>query len=78
MGAGILTWPGWSRVSVRKPLAVAAFALTAGLCVAAFVINRDLPGNVADVVKWLTAVAVGGYAGTSAWETVKEREKNDK
>ena len=62
---------------MRKPLAVAAFALTAALCVAAFVINRDLPGNVADVLKWLMAVAIGGYAGTSAWETVKGEAKRD-
>jgi hypothetical protein len=72
-----MTWPGWRNVSVRKPLAVASFVLAGGLCAASFTLGRDLPPNAADALKWLVAVAVGGYAGTSAWETVKRREKND-
>lgn len=69
-----MNWPGWHKVSVRKPLAVAAFFFCAGLSAASFICNRDIPPNTADILKWSVCVCIGGYCGSSAYEAVGARK----
>jgi hypothetical protein len=67
-----MAWPGWHRVSVRKPLAVAAFTWTVFLCTAAFFMGRDIPTGVQSVMTAVVPTCIGGYALSSAWEATKK------
>jgi hypothetical protein len=75
-----MSWPGWYKVSVRKPLAVAAFVFCSVLSAASFLADRDIPTNTAEILKWSVCVCIGGYCGSSAYETVgtgAKREEKD-
>jgi hypothetical protein len=67
-----LSWPGWNRVCVRKPLAVAAFIWTMLLCTAAFFMGRDIPPGVQSVMIAVVPSCIVGYAASSAWEATKK------
>jgi hypothetical protein len=71
-------WPGWHKVSVRKPLAAAAFVWTMGLCTAAFCTGRDIPPGVQSVLIAVAPTCIAGYAASSAYEAVKApKEEKD-
>ena len=70
-------WPGWHKISVRKPLAVAAFVWTMSLCTAAFFMDRDIPSGVQSVLIAVVPSCIVGYAASSAYETVKGHEKDE-
>jgi hypothetical protein len=71
-------WPGWRNISVRKPLAAAAFVWTMFLCTAAFFMGRDLMPGVTSVLIAIVPSCIVGYAASSAWEaTQKEENKKD-
>jgi hypothetical protein len=67
-----MSWPGWHKVSVRKPLAVAAFVWTMGLCTAAFCFERDIPPGIQSVMIAVVPSCIVGYAASSAWEATKK------
>jgi hypothetical protein len=71
-----MRWPGWYKVSVRKPLAVAAFVFCAGLSAYSVGVDRDIPPNTAEILKWSVCVCIGGYCGSSAYETVGARKED--
>ena len=77
-----MRWPGWHRVSVRKPLAVAAFVWTMSLCTAAFFMGVDIPPGIQSVLIAVVPSCVVGYAASSAWEATQaprcEEEEGDK
>ncbi|GHV45736.1 hypothetical protein FACS1894204_05670 [Synergistales bacterium] len=72
-----MRWPGWYRVSVRKPLAVAAAVWGAGLVSLAFWFDKDIPPRAADVMEVLIYMCVGGYVGSSAYEACKGNGSGD-
>jgi hypothetical protein len=72
-----MSWPGWHRVSVRKPLAVAAFAWTMGICTAAFCLDRDIPPGIQSVMIAVVPSCIVGYAASSAYESVRREEKDE-
>jgi len=67
-----MRWPGWSNVSVRKPLAVAAFVWTMGLCSIAFFMGRDIPPGIQSILIAVVPSCILGYCGSSAWETTHQ------
>jgi hypothetical protein len=72
-----MKWRGWRRVSVRKPLAVAAFVWTMSLCTAAFFMARDLPSGVVSVLLALVPSCIVGYAASSAYEAGQGPKKEE-
>jgi hypothetical protein len=68
-------WPGWYKISVRKPLAVAAFVFCAGLSMFSFIFDRDIRPNTADILKWSVCVCIGGYCGSSAYEAAGSKKE---
>lgn len=59
---------------MRKPLSVAAFLLDAFCVVWSVVTATDIPENALKILIYLTLVTIGGYFGTSAWETVARQK----
>jgi hypothetical protein len=73
-----MSWPGWHKVSVRKPLAVFSAFWGAAICTAAFGLDRDLPPGVVSVMVAIIPTCIGSYAASSAYEAVKTpKEEKD-
>jgi hypothetical protein len=73
-----MKWPGWRKVSVRKPMAAAAFVWTVSLCSAAFFMDRDIPPGIQAVMIAFVPSCIVGYAASSAYESVRTREDEEK
>jgi hypothetical protein len=71
-GLGDMSWPGWHKISVRKPLAVFSVVWGAVMCTVAFCLNRDIPPGVVSVMVAIIPTAIGSYAASSAWEATKK------
>jgi hypothetical protein len=69
-----MSWRGWVKIPTRKPMAILSALLGAGLVIASFGMNRDIPPGAASVLNALIGFCVGGYCGSSAWETGKKNE----
>jgi hypothetical protein len=78
VGMSWLSWPGWHKISVRKPLAVVSAVWGAAMCTGAFLFGRDLPPGVVSVMVAIIPTCIGSYAASSAYEAVKTpKEGND-
>ncbi|GHV45309.1 hypothetical protein FACS1894204_04100 [Synergistales bacterium] len=71
-------WPGWYKISARKPLAVLSAVWGAGLVSLAFWYDQDIPPRAADVMEVLIGACVGGYCLSSAYEAGKAPKEGGK
>jgi hypothetical protein len=71
-------WPGWHKVSVRKPLAVLAAVWCLALPTMAWVTGRDIPPGAVSVLLAVAPSCVLGYCGSSAYEAARAPREEDK
>lgn len=62
----------WSKVPLRKPLAVYSALLIGVLVSVSVVFNLTIPEPAADLLRWLGVTCVGGYYATSTIEATKK------
>jgi len=60
---------------LRKPLCIIVVLFALGLCVASFIMEREILEGPTAILTWLIPVAVAGYYGTSTFEHCKDLEK---
>ena len=64
-----MAWRGWYRTRVRKPLPVFCVLFTFGVIVWYMHINEDIPTNMMYLLEAIDGDSVGGYMGSSAYES---------
>ncbi len=64
-------WPGWENLPARKPIAVGAVLYTALIILWYVWHGTDIPPGISGLIETLIYVCVGGYAATSAYESVR-------
>ncbi len=68
-------WPGWENLPARKPIAVGAVLYTALIILWYVWHGTDVPPGISGLIETLIYVCVGGYAATSAYESVRLSSK---
>lgn len=62
-------WRGWYNTPVRKPLPVFCVLFTFGVITACLIQDKDVPTNIMYLLAAIDGVSVGGYMGSSAYES---------
>ena len=69
-------WPGWSKVATRKPLAVYIVLFISVVILCYTYKNRDIPFEIASILKIMFYGGVVGYIGSSTFEHYTDTTKS--
>ncbi|MDO5116021.1 MAG: hypothetical protein Q4D58_08005 [Synergistaceae bacterium] len=64
-----MSWRGWRQTPLRKPLPVLCVLFTFCVIIACLIQDKDVPPNIMYLLAAIDGVSVGGYMGSSAYES---------